>query len=83
MIALVCCPQIDWEPNVVLDIEEAKRILGDESRLEKVTAYREDQTRAYQSVFRDDLVDPATGKTEFLYFMHEEYQTAEVARSFR
>jgi hypothetical protein len=75
-------PQIDWKPRFVLDVGEAVRILGNESRLEKFTAYLDGETRAYQSSFRDDRPDPATGKTGILGYMYEEYQSAEAARSF-
>jgi hypothetical protein len=75
-------PQIDWKPSLVLDIEEAGRILGSKSRREKVTAYLDEGTKAYQSSFRDLLPDPATGKTGTLGYMYEEYQSAEAARSF-
>ena len=75
-------PQIDWKPSLFLDIGEAERILGNRSRLEKVTAYLEEGARAYQSSFRDDRLDPATGKTGGLGYMYEEYQSAEAARSF-
>ncbi len=75
-------PQIDWKPRLVLDVGEAERILGNKSRLEKVTAYLDEGTRAYQASFRDDRLDPATGKTGILGYMYEEYQSAEAARSF-
>ncbi len=75
-------PQIDWKPRLVLDVGEAERILGNKSHLEKVTAYLDEGTRAYQSSFRDDRLDPATGKTGILGYMYEEYQSAEAARSF-
>ena len=75
-------PQIDWKPRLVLDVGEAERILGNKSRLEKVTAYLDEGTRAYQSSFRDDRLDPATGKTGILGYMYEEYQSAEAARFF-
>lgn len=75
-------PQIDWKPNLVLDNEKADRILGSQSRFEKVTAYVEDGTRAYQSAFRDDSSDPSTGKTGILYYIYEEYETADAAKSF-
>ena len=75
-------PQIDWKPSLVLAIGEAERILGNKSHLEKVTAYLHEGTRAYQSSFRDDWLDPATGKTGMLGYMFEEYQSAEAARSF-
>ncbi len=75
-------PQIDWKPRLVLDVAEAERILGNKSRLEKVTAYLIEGTRAYQSSFRDDRLDAATGKTGMLGYMYEEYQSAEAARSF-
>ena len=75
-------PQIDWKPRLVLDIAQAERILGNKGRLEKVTAYLDEGTRAYQSSFRDDQLDPATGKTGLLGYMYEEYQSAEAARSF-
>ena len=75
-------PQIDWKPRLVLDVGKADRILGNKSRLEKVTAYLDEGTRAYQSSFRDDWHDPATGKTGSLGYMYEEYQSAEAARSF-
>jgi hypothetical protein len=66
----------------VLDIGEAERILGNKSRLEKVTASLNEGTRAYQSSFREDQLDPVTGKTGILGYMYEEYQSAEAARSF-
>jgi hypothetical protein len=75
-------PQIDWKPRLVLDVGQAERILGNRSRLEKVTAYLDEGTRAYQSLFRDDRVDPATGRTGALGYMYEEYQSAEAAKSF-
>jgi len=75
-------PQIDWKPGLVLDVGEAERILGNKSRLEKVTVYLDEGTRAYQSSFRDDRLEPATGKTGILGYMYEEYQSAEAASSF-
>jgi hypothetical protein len=75
-------PQIDWKPRLVLDIGEAERILGNKSRLEKITAYLDAGTRAYQSSFRDDRLDPATGRAGILGYMYEEYRSAEAARSF-
>lgn len=75
-------PQIDWKPRLVLDVGQAERILGNKGRLEKVTAYLDEGTRAYQSSFRDDRLHPATGKTGSLGYMYEEYQSAEAARSF-
>jgi hypothetical protein len=75
-------PQIDWKPRLALDVGEADRILGNKSHLEKVTAYLDEGTRAFQSSFRDDRLDPATGKTGILGYMYEEYQSAEAARSF-
>ena len=75
-------PQIDWKPSLVLDTGEAGRILGNQSRLEKVTAYLDDGTRAYQSAFRDDRLDLETGKVGILYYMYEEYQSADVAKRF-
>ena len=76
------CPQIDWKPGLVLDVGQAERILGNKGSLEKVTAYLDGGTRAYQSYFRDDQVDPATGKTGILGYMYEEYQSVEAAKSF-
>ncbi len=75
-------PQIDWKPRLVLDVGEAERILGNKSRLEKVTAYLNEGARAYQSSFRDDRLDPATGKMGALGYKYEEYQSAEAARSY-
>ncbi|MFL5261962.1 MAG: hypothetical protein ACJ79R_21540 [Anaeromyxobacteraceae bacterium] len=75
-------PQIDWRPSLVLDVGEAGRILGNHSRLEKVTAYAENGTTVYQSAFRDDWLDPDTGKTGILYYMYEDYPSADAARSF-
>jgi hypothetical protein len=74
--------QIDWRPSLALDVGEAERILGSSCHLEKVTAYLDEGTRAYQSSFRDDDLDPATGKLGTLGYMYEEYQSAEAARSF-
>ncbi len=74
--------QIDWKPRLVLDVGEAERILGSGGRPERVTAYIDGGTRAYQSSFRDDRLDPVTGKTGSLDYMYEEYQSAEAARSF-
>ena len=75
-------PQIDWKPRLVLDVGQAERILGNESRLEKVTAYLDEGTRAYRSSFRDVRLDPATGKTGALGYRYDEYQSAEAARSY-
>jgi hypothetical protein len=75
-------PQIDWKPRLVLDVGEAGRILGNKSHLEKVTAYLDEGTKAYQSAFRDDWLDPETRKTGILYYMYEEYKSADAARSF-
>jgi hypothetical protein len=75
-------PQIDWKPSLVLDIGEAQRILGNQSHLEKVTAYLDEETKAYQSAFRDDSLDPETRKAGILYYMYEEYRSADAARSF-
>jgi hypothetical protein len=75
-------PQIDWKPRLVLDVGQAERILGNKGRLEKVTAYLDEGSRAYQASFRDDQLDPATGKTGVLGYMYEEYQSAEAARSY-
>jgi hypothetical protein len=66
-------PQINWSPSILLNVGQAERILGNHSRLEKVTAYLDDGTRTYQSAFRDDWIDPETGKTGILYYMYEEY----------
>ncbi len=75
-------PQIDWKPSLVLDTGQAQRILGSQSHLEKVTAYLDGGTRAYQAAFRDNQLDPETGKTGILYYMYEEYESANAARSF-
>jgi hypothetical protein len=75
-------PQIDWKPGLVLDVGEAERILGNAGHLEKVTAYLDVGTRAYQASFRDDRLDPATGKAGILGYMYEEYPSTEAARSF-
>jgi hypothetical protein len=75
-------PQIDWKPTLVLDIGDAQRILGNQSHLEKVTAYLDEGTKVYQSAFRDDWLDPETRKTGILYYMYEEYSSADAARSF-
>ena len=75
-------PQIDWKPRLALDVGEAERILGNKSHREKVTAYLDEGTRAFQSSFRDDRLDPATGKTGILGYMYEEYQSADAARPF-
>lgn len=74
--------QIDWEPPVVLGVAEAERILGNDSRVESAAAYLAEGTRTYQSAFRDDRLDPSTGKTGILYYMYEEYPDAEAARSY-
>src|SRR5258708_34521206 len=74
-------PQIDWKPRLRVDVGEADRILGNQSRLEKVTAYLNEGTKAYHSLFRDDRVDPVTGRTGALGYMYEEYQSAEAAKS--
>lgn len=75
-------PQIDWRPGLVLTGGEAERILGSKGHMEKETSYLDDGTRAYQSAFYDDSVDPATGKTGVLYYMFEEYQSADTAGSY-
>ena len=75
-------PQIDWKPSLVLDIKDAERILGSKSHLEKVTAYLDEGTKAYQSSFGEDRLDPVTGKAGILGYMYEEYKSAEAARSF-
>jgi hypothetical protein len=75
-------PQIDWKPGLVLDVGQAERILGNEGRLEKVTAYLDEGNRAYQARFRDDRPDHATGKTGVVGYKYEEYQSAEAARSY-
>ena len=67
---------------MVLDVESAARVLGNKCRLEKVTAYLDDGTLAYQSAFRNEGPDPATGKTGVLGYMFEEYRSAEAARSY-
>jgi hypothetical protein len=74
--------QIDWKPPLLLDVGQAERILGNQGRLERVTAYLDEGTKTYQSSFRDDRFDTATGKTGSLGYMYEEYQSAEAARSF-
>jgi hypothetical protein len=66
----------------VLAVGEAERILGNKCHPERITAYLDDGTRAYQTSFRDDGPDPATGKTGILGYMYEEYQSAEAAKSF-
>jgi hypothetical protein len=75
-------PQIDWKPGIALDAAEAERILGNPSRLEKTTAYVDHGTKIYQSAFRDDWKDPGTGKTGILYYMYEEYESADAAKLF-
>ena len=74
--------QIDWRPSLVFGTKDAARILGNESRLEKSTAYQDEGAKVYQSAFRDDWRDPQTGKTGILYYMYEEYQSADAARSY-
>lgn len=74
--------QIEWRPRLVLGTEDAARILGNRSRLEKVTAYEGEGAKVYQSAFRDDWHDPATGKTGILYYMYEEYLDADAAKTF-
>ena len=74
--------QIDWRPSLVLGAGEAARILGNQSRLEKVTAYQDEGAKVYQSAFRDDWRDPTTGKSGILYYMYEEYPSADAAKSF-
>jgi hypothetical protein len=75
-------PQIDWKPRLVLDVGQAERILGNKGRLERVTAYLDEGSRTYQASFRDDRLDPATGKTGTLGYRYDEYQSAEAARSY-
>ncbi len=75
-------PQIDWNPSVVLSVEEAERVLGNPSYLDRSTAYMDNGTKTYFSVFREVSSDPATGKTGLLYYMYEEYATAVAARSY-
>ena len=74
--------QIDWRPSLVLGAREAARILGNQSRLEKITAYQDEGTKVYQSAFRDDWHDPSTGRTGILYYMYGEYMSADAAKSF-
>jgi hypothetical protein len=74
--------QIDWRPSLVLGTGDAARILGNQSRLEKLTAYQGEGAKAYLSAFRDDWRDPKTGKTGILYYMYEEYLSAEAAKSY-
>jgi hypothetical protein len=75
-------PQIDWKPDLVLHVDKAQRILGSQGHLEKVTSYLDKGTKAYQSAFRDDSLDPETRKAGTLYYMCEEYQDADAAKSF-
>jgi hypothetical protein len=75
-------PQIDWKPFLVLDSREAELILGNQSSMEKVAAYIDDGTRAYLLEFRDGWLDPETSKTGILYYMFEEYRSADAARAF-
>ena len=75
-------PQIDWKPALMLDAGQAERILGKKGRLEKVTAYLDGETRTYQASFRDDQLDPVTGRAGVLGYKYEEYESAETARAF-
>ena len=75
-------PQIDWKPGLQLNVDEATRILGNPSRLEKTTAYLNDSITTYQTAFRDDWIDPATGKTGVLYYMYEEWPSVAAAKSY-
>jgi hypothetical protein len=75
-------PQIDWTPSLVLDIDEAQRILGGPGRLEKVTTYLDEGTKTYVSAFKDDALDPRTGKAGILYYMYEEYESSDTVRSY-
>lgn len=75
-------PQIDWRPGLVLDVAEAERVLGNKSGMEKVTAYLDEGTRAYQASFRENSFDPTTGQTGVLGYMYEEYPSAAAAKSF-
>jgi len=75
-------PQIDWTPTLVLQVDKAQRILGSQAHFEKVTSYLDKGTKAYQSAFRDDSLDPETRKAGTLYYMCEEYQSADAAKSF-
>jgi hypothetical protein len=74
--------QFNWRPSLALGTGEAARILGNQSRLEKITAYQDEGAKVYQSAFRDDWHDPNTGKTGVLYYMYEEYLSADAAKSF-
>jgi hypothetical protein len=74
-------PQIAWRPSLVLNVVEAERILGNQSRLARTTAYQDGAMKGYISDFRDDWLDPETGKTGILYYTYEEYQSAAAARS--
>lgn len=74
-------PQISWQPSLVLEDPEAQRILGTPCRLDRTTAYLEEETKAYQSTFRDNGPDASTGRTGVLYYMYEEYKTSEAARA--
>ena len=56
-------PQIAWKPSLVLDVDDAGRVLGNQSHVEQVTAYEHEGPKAYQSPFRHDGLDPAVGKT--------------------
>jgi hypothetical protein len=75
-------PQIDWKPNLVLSAAQAERILGEQTRQERTTAYTQAGVLAYQSSFRADTADLATGKTGVLGYMYEEYNGAEAAKSY-
>jgi hypothetical protein len=72
---------IDWKPKVILTLTDAERILGEEGHLDEAVSYLDGNTKVYSSKYSSNKQDEKSGKTGTLYFMIEEYESIESARS--
>jgi hypothetical protein len=74
-------PQIDWTPDLIPSNNQADRVLGGPSHLEKTTSYLNGGIPTYQSVYYDDAPDDA-GKTGTFYYMLEDFPLADDVTSY-
>ena len=72
---------IDWKPKVILTLTDAERILGEEGHLDEAVSYLDGNTKVYSAKYSSNQQDEKSGKTGTLYFMIEEYENIEAARS--
>jgi hypothetical protein len=72
--------KISWNPEVILTLIDAERILGEGAHLRETLSYLDGSTKVYTSTYLSNNRDEKSGKTGALYYMIEEYENIESAR---